>query len=215
MLKRPWKEAEDSVIELPDIEPKVFEVFGDWLYTQRVLQNHDNWIAPSDKPKSISNEHTQKVELLLIKSYVFADHFLVTHLRVAIYKFLACQLTKRRDSPFHETIIFAFDNLPSTSAMLNLLARFHCAFWTEIDDTKNGNIDKCQELPFDFLLRVMVYSSKYRDHWAAERNVHCKCHSTWLSTGREGCDVCMPLPLPQGEGSAVEKSCKQAFKWSK
>jgi len=33
-LKKPWKEADDRIVELPDIEPQVFDVFVDWYECQ-------------------------------------------------------------------------------------------------------------------------------------------------------------------------------------
>jgi hypothetical protein len=38
-LSGPWKEAEELAIYLNDVEPAVFSMFVEWLYTQRLPNN--------------------------------------------------------------------------------------------------------------------------------------------------------------------------------
>ncbi|KAF2690839.1 hypothetical protein K458DRAFT_426270 [Lentithecium fluviatile CBS 122367] len=173
-LKEPWKEAEDRVIELPDIEPQVFDVFVDWLYSQKVPEKNKQWVEPTDKIKSNSTEHVQLAEQLVMKTYVFAD------------RFMDCI------PPYYEVIIYAFDNLTEKSAMLDLLVGLHCAFWDESCDTEsNGELELRKELPVEFLLRVMIRSSKMKDKEKAKSLVECGCHRE-KAKDREGCESCRP-----------------------
>lgn len=191
-LKEPWKEAEDRLIELPDIEPQVFDIFVDWLYTQKVPEKNRFWVAPTETLKANSTEHVQLAEILVMKTYVFADRFLVPKLRCAIYNYFAASLTKDSIPPYYEAIIYAFNNLTEKSAMLDLLVGLHCAFWDESCDTEsNGEVDMRKDLPIDFLLRVMIQSSKMKDKERAKSMVECGCHKE-KAKNREGCDSCRP-----------------------
>jgi hypothetical protein len=191
-LKKPWKEAEDRLIELPDIDPQVFDIFVDWLYTQKVPEKNRHWIKPTDDMKSNSTRHVQLVENLIVRTYVFADRFLAPKFRCAIYNHFAASLVKDAIPPYYEVIIFAFENLSEKSAMLDLLVRVHCAFWDESCDTEtNGELELRKELPVDFFLRAMVVSSRMKDKEKARSLVECGCHRE-KATDREGCASCRP-----------------------
>jgi hypothetical protein len=191
-LKKPWKEAEDRLIELPDIDPQVFDIFVDWLYTQKVPEKNKHWIKPTDDMKSNSTKHVQLVEILIVRTYVFADRFLVPKFRCAIYNHFAASLVKDAIPPYYEVIIFAFENLSEKSAMLDLLVRVHCAFWDESCDTEtNGELELRKELPVEFFLRAMVVSSRMKDKEKARGLVECGCHRE-KATDREGCESCRP-----------------------
>lgn len=132
----------------------------------------------------------QQVEILIVKTYVFADRFLTPKLRCAIYNHLAASLIKDAIPPYYEVIIFAFENLTEKSPMLDLLVGVHCAFWDENCDTEsNGELDLRKELPVDFFLRVMIQSSKMKDKEKAKNLVECGCHKA-EPTEREGCESC-------------------------
>jgi hypothetical protein len=191
-LKEPWREAEDRVVELPDIEPQVFDIFVDWLYSQKVPEKNTHWVAPTENMKDNSTEHVQMAEILVIKTYVFADRFLVPTFRCAIYNHFAASLIKDCIPPYYEVIIFAFENLTEKSAMLDLLVGIHCAFWDESCDTEsNGELELRKDLPTDFLLRVMIRSSKMKDKDKAKSLVECGCHNE-RPKAREGCESCRP-----------------------
>jgi hypothetical protein len=76
-------------IKLPDIEPQVFDVLIDWLYTRKLLKKTRDWIAPTPGLEAGSHGHGQLTELLMVESYVFADRFLALQFRVVIYKYYA------------------------------------------------------------------------------------------------------------------------------
>jgi hypothetical protein len=204
-LNGPWKEAEDRVIELPDIDPRVFDIFIDWLYTQKLPKKTRDWIAPTPGLEAGSHGQGRLAERLMMKSYVFADRFLVPQFRVAIYKYYANFCNSGGNPPYYDAIIYAFDNLPPTSAILTLLVRTHCAYWNENSDTTdNGELEARQDLPQEFFFRVMAVASKMRDRSKAKGIACCDCHNETATTEREGCDECMPLPEVKEESNTVE-----------
>jgi hypothetical protein len=194
-LNGPWKEAEDRVIELPDIEPRVFDIFIDWLYTQKLPKRSREWVTPTAEIEAGSHNHSRVVERLMMEVYVFADRFLVPQLKVALFRFFANFCNNDAIPPYYEAIIYAFDNLPSTSPMLTLLVKLHCAYWTDSSDTTdNGELELRHELPQDFFLRGMAQFAKGRDKEKAKGVACCDCHKETTVTEREGCDTCNPLP---------------------
>ncbi|KAL5388999.1 hypothetical protein DPSP01_002702 [Paraphaeosphaeria sporulosa] len=204
-LNGQWKEAEDRAIELPDIEPRVFDIFIDWLYTQNLPRKSEDWITPTPENKVGSHGHGQLAERLMMKSYVFADRFLVPQYRVALYKYYANFCNVGGNPPYYDAIIYAFDNLPANSAILTLLVRTHCAYWNEGSDTAdNGELELRQDLPQDFFFRVMAVAAKMRDKEKAKGIACCDCHNETTTTTREGCDTCMPVPEVKEEANAAE-----------
>ena len=202
-LNGPWKEAEDRVIELPDIEPRVFDVFIDWLYTQKLPKRSREWVTPTAEIEAGSHNHSRVVERLMMEVYVFADRFLVPQLKAALFRFFANFCNNDGIPPYYEAIIYAFDNLPSTSPMLNLLVKLHCAYWTESSDTSdNGELELRHELPHDFFLRGMAQFAKGRDKEKAKGIACCECHKETTATEREGCETCNPLPEVKEETPA-------------
>lgn len=204
-LNGKWKEAEDRVIELPDIEPRVFDIFIDWLYSQKLPKKTRDWLTPTPELEAGSHGHGQLAERLMMKSYVFADRFLVPQFRVALYRYYANFCNSGGNPPYYDAIIYAFDNLPPTSAMLTLLVRTHCAYWNEGSDTAdNGELELRQDLPQDFFFRIMDVASKMRDKEKAKGIACCDCHNETVTTEREGCDTCMPLPEVKEESNAAD-----------
>ncbi|KAF1974612.1 hypothetical protein BU23DRAFT_96408 [Bimuria novae-zelandiae CBS 107.79] len=202
-LHGPWKEAEDRVIELPDIEPRVFDIFIDWLYTQKLPKKTLGWILPPPEQDTDSTRQFQLAERQMIKAYVLADRFIVPQFRVAIFDYFANLCNRCGTPPYYDAIIYAFDNLPPTSAMLTLLVKLHCAYWDEKSDTMDDRELKLrEELPQDFFLRGMFQFAKMKDKPKAKEIACCDCHKETAPKEREGCDTCMPLPEVKEETQA-------------
>ena len=131
----------------------------------------------------------------MMKLYVFADRCLVPQLRVYLYRYFSNFCTDHGTPPYYNAIIYAFDNLPTTSHMLTLLVKLHCAYYTEDSDTKeNGELELRQDLPQEFFVRAMIQFSRFRDKAKAEELIQCACHRNFEPMDREGCDTCNPLP---------------------
>ncbi|KAF2649507.1 hypothetical protein K491DRAFT_783291 [Lophiostoma macrostomum CBS 122681] len=137
-----WKEGDDGIIKLDDVDIPVFQVFVHWLFTQQLPGPHvSDWLQYTvHDPNNIS--------MLKMKIYVFADRFLVDGLRLAIKRVIVGN-SKRPYHPRLPTIVHAFNNLRSDDPMLDYLVEYHCLFYT-------GNkfpFGKLDDLPYSFLLR--------------------------------------------------------------
>lgn len=183
-LNGPWKEAEDGVVPLKDIEPGVFNVFVNWMYTQKLPGNCEEWCQVGELGEAW--DFASEIALIL-KAYNFGDRFLATAFKraanVAIVGILhGC-------APFYEVVIFAFKNLPAHSPILQLLVDAQCRHWSEcLDDTEEVELQK--QLPYDFLLRVMKrYSEKvYGDTaWFEEPLARCLYHEHASDEERKEC----------------------------
>jgi len=136
-LNGPWKEAEDKVVRLVDIDPDVFSLFIEWLYTQNMPSDEVLWANKFDP-----DDNMWKIQL-----YVFADRFAVLSLRTSLNRKISLE-----DFWPHAAIIYAFDNLPPTNPILDLFVDLHYATWTS---PKRVHMDPVtmHNLPKDFLMR--------------------------------------------------------------
>jgi len=145
-LSGTWKEAEDGVVKLVDVEPAVFNLFLEWLYTQQVPNDCSeyNRIANAGLQFTFSNTGP----LWKIKLYVFADRFAVAKLRTALNR----QIVNDPEAVSRITwdnfsVTYAFDNLPSTNPLLDLFVDRYYMEW-------NG-WGSVQSLPHEFLHRFL------------------------------------------------------------
>ncbi|KAF2872412.1 hypothetical protein BDV95DRAFT_606028 [Massariosphaeria phaeospora] len=114
-LSGSWKEAEDGVITLEDVEPAVFNMFVDWLYTQKLPAGIEAWYQSSDTPEDVDD--MVGMEVLRIKLYVFADRFIVPILRTTLNRLIVADTTCRL-APFPDVTSYAFENLPTEDPIL-------------------------------------------------------------------------------------------------
>jgi hypothetical protein len=148
-IRGAWKEAEAKVIPLEDIEPGVFNVFANWLYSQE-LPHRDDWAAVADI--EMETIFSYKVLMLMLKALVFGDRFMAPK----FYRKINNQLTDEliRSHPSYNIVIYAFNNLPAEKQVLKVLVDTHCRFWSPAMDNNEEAALKV-ELPHEFLLKVM------------------------------------------------------------
>ena len=129
-----------------------------WLYVQQPVNYYDNWADndfkrdwPEDdshgnlkRTKWYQEEERVIVRLCVLGHKLQAPVFLASAERNCVRYFLECG-----PLPSVETIVYAFNNLPSDSLVLQLLADIHC---DHSFDTY-GNV-LINELPWDFVFRV-------------------------------------------------------------
>jgi hypothetical protein len=73
-LRGAWKEAEERIVSLVDIEPGTFNVFATWLYRQEVPRYKRDWIAVVEaEAKEVD---VDSLHLLMLKALVFGDRFM-------------------------------------------------------------------------------------------------------------------------------------------
>ncbi|RYN51240.1 hypothetical protein AA0114_g5620 [Alternaria tenuissima] len=142
-LNGAWKEAKDKIIRLTDIEPAIFGLFIEWLYTQ----NLPNLITLNANKIDLSSR------LWKIKLYIFADRFAVSRLRTALnLEIVKLTMPLHTSIWDYASIVYAFANLPSTDPLLDFFVDFHYAYWDDTGDESQDK-DRFDELPREFLLR--------------------------------------------------------------
>lgn len=82
-----WTESADG-IKLEDVEPAIFNVFVNWIYSQELPSSDVDWVITSEAADA-STEYDHDFilrtgDMLRIKTYVFADCFLVPKLQLAL-----------------------------------------------------------------------------------------------------------------------------------
>ncbi|KAF1955497.1 hypothetical protein CC80DRAFT_474241 [Byssothecium circinans] len=194
-LSGDWKEAQDRTVQLPDIEPRVFELFIDWLYTQKLPTKRVEWVALEGDLANLQDdcaEHNRLIDMLQIKTYIFADRFLIPGFRCALHNSMADVLVRVGNPPYYDMIIYAFDNLPPKSKMLSLLVRMHCEFWNPaLDKDFKGELRRRAELPYEFLMRSMIcYGKRKNNEDLSLTNVR-SCHDHACDEDRQACEGCM------------------------
>ncbi|KAH8625825.1 hypothetical protein IG631_19704 [Alternaria alternata] len=142
-LNGAWKEAKDKIIRLTDIEPAIFGLFIEWLYTQ----NLPNLITLNANKIDLSSR------LWKIKLYVFADRFAVSRLRTALnLEIVKLTMPLHTSIWDYASIVYAFANLPSTDPLLDFFVDLYYAYWDDTGDESQDK-DRFEELPREFLLR--------------------------------------------------------------
>jgi hypothetical protein len=154
-----WKEASERVVVLgSDVKPCIFNLFIEWLYTQKLPASSPDWrrIADLVHPYSVSTK------LLRLKLYVFADRFVVPSLREQLNRAIVNDYDS--DCPAleeYETINYAFHNLPLTDPLLDLFVDRYFMVW-RLDLDEGEDEEVYETLPHEFLLRFYKRVGKWR-----------------------------------------------------
>ncbi|KAF9693742.1 hypothetical protein EKO04_008147 [Ascochyta lentis] len=151
-LNGPWKEAEEKVVCLDDVECRTFEVFVDWLYTRKLPAKRTGWVG-----EEYDSEWYITLQIPMMKACAFANRMLSPDFLHAMEHRLIDHFIASGNVPFYEAIIFAFENLPPTSLILKALVDAHCRSFDEAEDTEeNGELELRSQLPNTFLVDVML-----------------------------------------------------------
>ncbi|EUC44234.1 hypothetical protein COCMIDRAFT_27387 [Bipolaris oryzae ATCC 44560] len=153
-----WKEAEENSIILNDIEPKTFEVFVHWLYTQKIATEEEVNRMLETYP---SDEHDDDPYItVLTKAVVFGDRFMTPNFRKAVQNYtvdciFGCD--EIRDPTFLYASKYAFENLPEEHKLRSFFIDVHCRFMENaksyMDDIVTGWFR--ENLPRTFLVGLI------------------------------------------------------------
>jgi hypothetical protein len=152
-LHENWKEGQERLVVLDDVEPATFDIFVNWLYTKKLPEKEVQWIDADDEKDSY--HYNCQINLFRLKVYVVAD-------RLGAQEFLAMVNNDYMDSnidrtPWYENVIYAFSNIPSGRRILRFLVATHCALsCPDGDDSMEGEEELRSKLPREFLLQVMM-----------------------------------------------------------
>jgi hypothetical protein len=154
-----WREASEHIVVLgSDVEPCIFNLFVEWLYTQTLPALPPDWRRVADPlhPFSVS------VKMLRLKLYVFADRFIVPLLREQLNRAIVNDYDS--DCPCleeYETITYVFNNLPPNDPILDLIVDRYFMVW-RLDLDEGEDEDAYNNLPHEFLLRFYKRVGKWR-----------------------------------------------------
>jgi hypothetical protein len=180
-LNGSWEEAEDRTIALDDIEPRTFDFFVDWLYSQNLPATDEDW--------SVVTETKRLRDLSIVKVCAFGDRFMVPKLLQDANNHYIDTWISSMHPPSYNTVIYAFDNLRTDIRLLEFLVDTHCAFWKRDHDDLNEaqKAQQCQ-LPNEFLVRVMYRYSELKDTGKDGKDLdRSSYHEHSSHEEREGC----------------------------
>ena len=161
---------------LSDVSIGTFDVFVDWLYTQKLPEQDedstpDEAVGPWPSPYS---DETRNATEGLINLYIFADGHDIPKLRREVMDMLFSYLNSDDAIlPHYETIINAFSKLPERSPVRQLLIDCHCRVFKNSGDAiaSAAELDSRTKLSTDFLVGVML---RYADVMELLRNRNIK-----------------------------------------
>jgi hypothetical protein len=202
------RDALDFVISLEDIEPGIFNVSVNWLYTQR-LPDWEDWASVTE----IDEAHTDDQILhQMVKVCVFGDRFLAPAFRKAANNFTVDYLYIGAYPPWYDTIIYAFDNLRENSPILRLLVDMHCR---SASSNACAHPQKQRQLPLAFFIRCMdKYSRKTHDvsqgagtpYWWGQIPCPCRYHEHESVDERKRCRLQLKVSRDWGMEYCEESS---------
>ncbi|KAH6639623.1 hypothetical protein C7974DRAFT_135558 [Boeremia exigua] len=143
-LQGPWKEAEEGVVRLDDVEPEIFGVFVDWIYSQRVSQ-----LGLETEYLGIS--YRKHFQMTWLKACILGDRLLAP-MFVQAFRYDLVHHLVNHQSVLYDTIIYGFSNLAAGDPLLRMVTDVH------IYDIVEGSAHDDQELrmylPMRFLLAI-------------------------------------------------------------
>jgi hypothetical protein len=171
------------VVTLEDVEPGVFNVFVEWLYTQKLPGNLDDW-------QRVVEELVQyyEVERRQLKVYAFADRFIVPGLcQLLSHALVPGGESPRYRSPLRYTdMAYAFNNLPSEDPVLDYFADLFFMRWDWKVHSWSGQ-ESFSSLPHGFLLKILekIGKERQRVNYRAEGPFMMDWYSYHLHTSDE------------------------------
>ncbi|KAI4612439.1 hypothetical protein J4E80_007172 [Alternaria sp. BMP 0032] len=142
-LSGAFKETDDGIITLIDIDTDAFDVFVDWIYT--------GVVAPIEFPAKTVNHIGPK-----FRSYILADRLLAPGLKSAIMDLFVCyQGAGPIKIPGCHGIIYCYAHLPESDPLIRLVVDLWC-FKETMSSMNDEVVALLPQLPKDFLVRYLV-----------------------------------------------------------
>ncbi|KAI4937144.1 uncharacterized protein J4E92_001871 [Alternaria infectoria] len=152
-LNGPWKEAQDGVVTLEDVECSTFSIFVDWVYSQSLPKKGSEW-CDEENDMRLAN-----AQLARTKALVFGDRMLSPLFYRMVRDSLIDHLIEQ--TAYYEAVSYGFAHLPKDHAILDLFVESHCRVFGDSSDTAgNGELELRASLPHDFLMRVILRYSQ-------------------------------------------------------
>jgi hypothetical protein len=151
-LNGPWKESNGQPIKLDDVIPAVFNLFVNWLYSQKIPYLFAWELAAEWDMDGVESMEDNEGAMLEIMLYAFADRFLVPTLHTGLNRVLT---TRKYGTPSLDVITYAFNHLPDTEPILRFFVDVYCSRDAFSSRSEPEEVREWEEkLPREFLLRV-------------------------------------------------------------
>ncbi|KAF3037572.1 hypothetical protein E8E11_001476 [Didymella keratinophila] len=159
-LNGSWRESEEGRIPLEDVDREIFDIFVNWLYSQRLPEWERLEPQGCSCSESTHNDCIKRArDLLWMKIHVFANRFQSTYLKGAAHTQHLDEYFAHNTSPYFSVVKYAFVNLTSDNIMLRFSVDVHCRGHDTDADVGQELMDR-DELPREFLIRVMEQYSR-------------------------------------------------------
>ena len=144
-MKEEWKEGQEGTIPLPNDEPRVFDLYGQWLY-RRTIPIIDSTI---DSGKESTEQD------LLVRAYAFGEKIQDTTFQNTILDALIMSTNtpdkqKRRWFPGRALVSRAYEGTPVGSPLRRLMVDLHNyhgdASWVEGGHNEEFLVDLVREM---------------------------------------------------------------------
>ncbi|KAJ4319584.1 hypothetical protein N0V94_003817 [Neodidymelliopsis sp. IMI 364377] len=170
----PWKEAQEGVVRLEDVESDPFNTFVDWLYYGKI----PNTDLRFRRLYAIGDDDSH--DILMLKAIVLGERLLVLG------------FVERADSsPPLSVITYAFNNLTGDKPVLGMLVDLHVRnYKTEASSQAEAGPRVEETLPHEFLIRIVhTYGQKNTLDWQTRQGtpVPCDYYGHTTADEREQC----------------------------
>lgn len=193
---------------LDDVEPAVFNVFVDWLYTQKLPPNWSEWkhVMAEKQGDSLTMRNW------LLKVYAFADRFVIPTLRTHANRAIIanCDYYTLANLPCCMETAFAFEHLPANDPILDLFVDLYCVYWNfgyTVEDYGLNNKFWFLQLPKELLVRYMIRTGKIREcnDLAIESKIKLHCCSYHDHKSEEEQNRCQEKMYESGQEVWVKR----------
>lgn len=169
-----WEEGQSKIIKLPEVEPEIFDVYLQLLYTGEVVPAEE-YLPSRDDNSIAARGEIARQHWILIEAYLLADMLLDTKSKNAIMDYLieALRVTQKMPSP--ETITDVFKRTIDTSPMRRLLIDF-VALKVDPKSFKSFGTLYSPEFLVDVGLRLMEYKSDTSRRTSPSKSPRCAYH---------------------------------------
>ena len=197
-----WKESDNKLVTLEDVETVAVDIFVHWLYNQRMPDDDECYSLRQQNMTSVLHVDDDPLITGYTKAIVFGDRFLAPVFRQAAHDCIAISVVDDynheflRPPPFFTATQYAFDNLPSNHSTLDLLLDVQCRHWDVSQHGVNEEVVIAELLKQDLspgmLIRMIArYSSRainFELEWWTTSLDRCDYHDHLNDEEREGCE---------------------------
>ncbi|KAF2234753.1 hypothetical protein EV356DRAFT_514890 [Viridothelium virens] len=184
-LSKPWAEARERRVTLPDDDPEVFKLYVQWLYTDRIhcstplSSNRNGW------------DFIDEMDLI-IKAYCLGEKLQDVSFKDSLVdSFIALRsLEKDMWLPHLPITKFLWENTPKGSSMRRLVVDYYV--WLHAPDATQVKQSDCLEFLQDFVAGLLQYRSNpifERAPFRQESTCAYHEHGTKACYKQEGADV--------------------------